>query len=601
MSWDTFRDPRVYRLKVFRRRTNTQTLSALYIKISNDKLFYLISDFYLPAIATLAMVASILATEIPAACPSKHLINGTIHMNVLLPHECKCAKYYECRDGESVLKQCDTGEKFDHSRRQCVTEEEAVCSNVPPFSTATTPPAINCAPGNDITDIPHETDCQLYYTCENGKKQIKACKNGLYFDEIKGLCTLSEDVNCGSRGSRTIESLLPDTEDTYDINWTECPPKGSHENRTLPHQCLCDKYYLCVDGDLILKLCPQGTKYDYIRAICADPKTFECIRPIPPPTTTTIAPTTTTTIAPTTTTTIAPTTTTTIAPTTTTTTAPTTTTTTATTTIRTIAPTTTTTIAPTTTTTAPTTTTAAPTTTTTTTTAPTTTTPTPEKCNGNCIIRERDRNSCSWYYECKNGNNEHKQCHEGLEFNPNTLMCDLPHYANCTVCTDTNDAEIYCKCPDTTGHTLPHDCQCNKYYICKNGNANLKSCPPGYAYNRELHICELADKVICDRSPNNKPQDALGCIGTCPVHNSERRPPVTYLPHKDCTNFCYCDKGTPFAYECAKGFHFSRRDQNCTDPAVAQCVSPVTYDNENQESTNAKGTSFWSHIYSTYR
>ncbi|XP_076678750.1 uncharacterized protein LOC143374479 isoform X2 [Andrena cerasifolii] len=564
-------------------------------------------DFYLPAIAMMAMVASVLATEIPAACPSKDLINSTIHMTVLLPHECNCAKYYKCSDGELVLKQCDSDEKFDDNQRKCVPEEKAVCSTVPLLSTATTPPAINCPPGNDITHIPHETDCELYYTCENGRKQLKECKNGLHFDEIKGVCTLSEDVNCGSRASRTIAPLLPDTGNTYDISMADCPPDGSHENRTLPHHCLCDRYYICVNGELILQMCKNGTQYDYIREVCDDPKHFNCIRPIPTPTTTpaptTTTPTPTTTTPAPTTTTPAPTTTT-PAPTTTTpaptTTTPAPTTTTPAPTTTTPAPTTTT-PAPTTTTPAPTTTTPAPTTTTPAPTTTTTTTPEPEKCNGICMIRDPDPKDCAWYYECTNGHKEHMKCHEGLQFNPSTRMCDLPQYVKCKVCTDTNDAETYCSCPDTTGDRLPHECQCNKYYICENGNANVKSCPRGYAYDRVKHHCELADTVVCDKSPNNEPQNALGCIGTCPVHNSERRTPVTYLPHIECTNFCYCDKGTPVAYECSKGFHFSRRDQNCTDPAIAQCASSFTYGDEDQESTNAKETSFWSHIHSTYR
>ncbi|XP_076679546.1 chitin-binding domain protein cbd-1-like [Andrena cerasifolii] len=452
--------------------------------------------FYLPAIAMMAMVASVLATEFPPACPSKDLINSTIHTTVLLPHECNCAKYYKCTDGELSLKQCDSDEKFDVNQRKCVPEEKAVCSTVPLLSTATTPPAINCPPGNDITHIPHETDCELYYTCENGRKQLKECKNGLHFDEIKGVCILSEDVNCGSRASRKTAPLLPDTDNTYDISLTECPPKGSQENRKLPHQCMCDRYYLCKNGEPILQMCKNGTQYDYIREVCDDPKHFNCIRPIP------------------------------------------------------------------------------------------------EKCNGICIIRDPDPKDCAWYYECTNGHKEHMKCHEGLQFNPSTRMCDLPQYVKCKVCTDTNDAETYCSCPDTTGDRLPHECQCNKYYICENGNANVKSCPRGYAYDRVKHHCELADTVVCDKSPNNEPQNALGCIGTCPVHNSERRTPVTYLPHIECTNFCYCDKGTPVAYECSKGFHFSRRDQNCTDPAVAQCVPPLTYVDEDHESINAKETFF---------
>ena len=43
MGWATFRDPRVYCSNVFRRQTNTQTLSALYIKIINKPYYRWVS------------------------------------------------------------------------------------------------------------------------------------------------------------------------------------------------------------------------------------------------------------------------------------------------------------------------------------------------------------------------------------------------------------------------------------------------------------------------------------------------------------------------------------------------------------------------------
>ncbi|XP_076679565.1 chitin-binding domain protein cbd-1 [Andrena cerasifolii] len=668
-----------------------------------------------PKSSNCALAAEVVCNK-PTECPPT-----TSSEIVLLPHECQCAKYYECCDGESVLKNCDPGEMFDHDQRQCVPDEEGACDTGPttakPSPTTTPLPSINCPPDGNTTVIPHETSCEFYYTCENGKKQLKECKTGFSFDEIMGMCTWWEDVNCGTR---TPRGTLPETDNADDTSLAECPPRGSDNSGTLPHERSCVKYYLCVDGAATLQRCEHGTEYDYIRGICDDPRNFKCIRPIPAPATTAkTAPTLTGRIA-----------------------------------------------------------------------TPTDTfgnlkcpfdggkeriphesnnrgyyycdygavrlayclqghyfnpvieecdfngntgpvtnqTPsfgpecdgtctvrnpdgndcasyyeckngntqhkkcreglafnpstemcdlpkyvdckkctdtdsaihycacpdtagdkfphecqcdlyyvckngnavakpcppgflydrvkkacdTADKvvcdkspssksleapgCNGNCLVRTQDTEDCASYYECKDGKTQHKKCREGLAFNPSTEMCDLPKYVDCKKCTDTDSAIHYCACPDTTGDKFPHECQCDLYYVCKNGNAVAKPCPPGFLYDRVKKACDTADKVVCDKSPSNISLDPLGCIGACPVNNSEHRPPVTYLPHKDCANFCYCDNGTPLAYKCATGFHFSKGEQKCTDPATAQCASSFTYDDEDQESTDAKETSIWSNI-----
>lgn len=40
-------------------------------------------------------------------------------MEVRLPHECSCTKYYECEDGEQVVRNCPNGKYFDNRLKRC--------------------------------------------------------------------------------------------------------------------------------------------------------------------------------------------------------------------------------------------------------------------------------------------------------------------------------------------------------------------------------------------------------------------------------------------------------------------------------------------------
>ncbi|XP_043264944.1 peritrophin-48-like [Colletes gigas] len=195
---------------------------------------------------------------------------------VLLPHENNCSYYYACTDGKKVLKRCSSDQLFDSKRRRCVPADEASC-NTDPGSTPT--PEAKCPP-TGAAQLPHETRCDLFYSCANGAKQLRECKYGLYFDAVKGMCTWWENVDCGSRSTTPISSTMdPKTETTDRSPVTECPFKDSDEPVLLPHECLCEVYYLCRNGEQIRRTCPSGEVFDHVNQVCRDSREIRCVRP----------------------------------------------------------------------------------------------------------------------------------------------------------------------------------------------------------------------------------------------------------------------------------------------------------------------------------
>ena len=61
-------------------------------------------------------------------------------------------------------------------------------------STDTDGPA-ECTEGEHIE---HPQDCQKYYRCINGKKQLHSCSGGLSWDAENLICDWSDNVSCGS-------------------------------------------------------------------------------------------------------------------------------------------------------------------------------------------------------------------------------------------------------------------------------------------------------------------------------------------------------------------------------------------------------------------
>ncbi|XP_025154073.1 mucin-2-like isoform X2 [Harpegnathos saltator] len=217
-------------------------------------------------------------TSIQNVCPPK----GSTE-KIEWAHECSCKQYYECFDGLQVIRKCPPGQHYDYVHQTCGDPKVVNCVRpIPPPTRPTTPPVINDGecPHDDtkIVKFPHKTDCRLYYQCMDGKKVLKSCRYGHVFNPLLGTCDFPENVKgCGSTYKE------PNTDFTAESTNT-CPPAGSPEERKLPHECECTKYYVCYNGEMVLQVCPAGLHYDYKYATCDKPENVHCVRPTSNPT-----------------------------------------------------------------------------------------------------------------------------------------------------------------------------------------------------------------------------------------------------------------------------------------------------------------------------
>ncbi|XP_063610181.1 chitinase-3-like protein 1 [Penaeus indicus] len=106
--------------------------------------------------------------------------------------------------------------------------------------------------------------------------------------------------------------------------------------------------------------------------------------------------------------------------------------------------------------------------------------------------------------------------------------------------------------PDCTQHidgsVFPHD-DCNKYWLCTNGQAILEMCSPGTLFDEDLMICNWEDSV-----------DTSNCnLWICEVDN-------TYYPHADCDKYYWCYNGSPHVEQCADGLFWNQYLTICDNP-----------------------------------
>ncbi|KZC07073.1 putative chitinase 3, partial [Dufourea novaeangliae] len=237
---------------------------------------------------------------------------------VRYPHECSCAKYYDCSEGNLVVKLCPSNMLFDRTLLNCVQKQSADCvGKLLP----------NGCPSMGTIELPHEYNCHQYYMCVDGVQSVQNCKNGLNFDKVKGMCTWWNEVNCGERRGTTPrpdscsnwrKRKIPDKEDcnryyecvngivehnkcleghcfneiveSCDLpkntnccgggNHPECPTTDSSCKIRYPHSD-CTMYYECRNGRKVPLKCPHGLRYNEVKQMCDLPQNVNCKEPEP--------------------------------------------------------------------------------------------------------------------------------------------------------------------------------------------------------------------------------------------------------------------------------------------------------------------------------
>jgi len=131
--------------------------------------------------------------------------------------------------------------------------------------------------------------------------------------------------------------------------------------------------------------------------------------------------------------------------------------------------------------------------------------------------------------------------------------------------------EIEDKCPVSNISPLPklifHETDCTKYYECKNGQKQLRSCKVGLYFSKRWLGCVTPEISECS------------LLTSTPVSNLECPVPDTCPPKlipikEDCSKYYECKDGKKHLRSCGADLYFSQKWQGCVEQQVSDCEPP---------------------------
>ncbi|CAG5053319.1 unnamed protein product [Parnassius apollo] len=198
-------------------------------------------------IVFLLFVASCSAQYLPNGCPS----DFSVHL--LLPHETDCDKFYQCSNGQKILKQCPSATLFDNDLQVCNWPNAVDCSR---WVTQTTEYVATKYP---VTTDSIKTDYVTEDPTATGSASTKP---------------VTTESGANHTANITSPDLTTDVTASTKID-VECPP-DSTATILLPHETDCSKYYACSNGYKILMSCASGTFFDFNAQVCDWPQKVTC-------------------------------------------------------------------------------------------------------------------------------------------------------------------------------------------------------------------------------------------------------------------------------------------------------------------------------------
>ncbi|KAG8194676.1 hypothetical protein JTE90_027991 [Oedothorax gibbosus] len=111
--------------------------------------------------------------------------------------------------------------------------------------------------------FPHETYCQQYYNCWDGRATIEECPGNLLFNPVISACDYPEAVNCLARLRNPEPSVTGDG-------------RCLKQFGIFPDPLDCTAFYECSHGRAFRQLCPYYTAFDERYSVCVHQYSVEC-------------------------------------------------------------------------------------------------------------------------------------------------------------------------------------------------------------------------------------------------------------------------------------------------------------------------------------
>ncbi|GIY89871.1 hypothetical protein CDAR_405733 [Caerostris darwini] len=167
--------------------------------------------------------------------------------NFLKPNT-NCRKYYECKNGEPELRQCERNALFNPETEECELMEYYTCVEKPERK--------EC-PRRNGNFLKPNTNCRKYYECKNGEPEERQCQRNALFNPETEECELMEYYTCVEKPERK-----------------ECPRRNGN---FLKPNTNCKKYYECKNGEPEVKKCPKNKLFNPLTENCESTEYYSCI------------------------------------------------------------------------------------------------------------------------------------------------------------------------------------------------------------------------------------------------------------------------------------------------------------------------------------
>ncbi|SPP76380.1 protein obstructor-E [Drosophila guanche] len=139
------------------------------------------------------------------------------------------------------------------------------------------------------------------------------------------------------------------------------------------------------------------------------------------------------------------------------------------------------------------------------------------------------------------------------------LQCERPFLFNAPTqsCVRQNEAHCLPTCTNYTLSTFSYERTCTKYVLCYFGHPVLRECQDGLQYNSKTDRCDFPQNVDCVESE-------------CSIYYNAYQ--LHYVPSKvSCDKYFLCGNGVPREQSCAKGLYFSTTCNCCVLPSDSDC------------------------------
>lgn len=212
---------------------------------------------------------------------------------VTYSHESSCTLYHECNQGKILLRKCPATMHFNSIQGICepaTTQCDKYCNKDNGDKGFPVPDGeddddevyftqFECPTNNHNIKLPHETSCSLYYTCQNGRRVIQKCREGMHFNIETNRCELKKNAGCmhpeSTDVTEEIESTIP-VPNVICIG--ECPSTNSVNHMVNLPTNDCSKFCTCSNGVPVVQSCPTGLHYDTKNQSCNWPNKAKCAK-----------------------------------------------------------------------------------------------------------------------------------------------------------------------------------------------------------------------------------------------------------------------------------------------------------------------------------